>query len=51
MGSEVIGTAEIFFAHLDQNRSNQLFGDQNFVFDGNLTEILGLPANAPAGAA
>lgn len=51
VGSEVIGTAEIFFAHLDQNRSNQLFGDRNFVFDGNLTEILGLPANAPAGAA
>ena len=34
--------AEIFFAHLDQNRSRQLFGDHNFVFSGELKRILGL---------
>ena len=34
--------AEIFFAHLDQNRSQQFFGDANFVFDGNLKKLLGL---------
>src|SRR6266436_2146488 len=34
--------AEIFFAHLDQARSKQLFGDQNFVFSGELKHLLGL---------
>src|ERR1700726_4717343 len=28
----VVADVEIFFAHLDQNRSQQLFGEQNFVF-------------------
>jgi 3-hydroxyacyl-[acyl-carrier-protein] dehydratase len=51
VGDEVIGSAEIFFAHVDAERSKQLFGGHNFVFDGNLTEILGLPPNEPAGAA
>lgn len=54
VGNEQIGEAEIFFAHLDQNRSNQLFGDHNFVFDGNLKEILGIAAltsTSNAGAA
>jgi 3-hydroxyacyl-[acyl-carrier-protein] dehydratase len=32
--------AEIFFAHLDQNRSQQLFGDHNFVFGGELKQVL-----------
>lgn len=32
--------AEIFFAHLDQNRSSQLFGDQNFVFSGEIKYML-----------
>lgn len=39
---ESIGEAEIFFAHLDQNRSAQMFGDQNFVFSGELKKVLGL---------
>ena len=34
--------AEIFFAHLDKARSQQLFGDHNFVFSGELKHVLGL---------
>ena len=34
--------AEIFFAHLDKSRSQQLFGDHNFVFSGELKHLLGL---------
>ncbi|MBJ7305880.1 MAG: beta-hydroxyacyl-ACP dehydratase [Planctomycetota bacterium] len=34
--------AEIFFAHLDQARSKQMFGDHNFVFSGELKYLLGL---------
>jgi len=34
--------AEIFFAHLDQSRSQQIFGDRNFVFSGELKHILGM---------
>ena len=37
---QVVVEAEIFFAHLDQNRSQQLFGDQNFVFSGELKRVL-----------
>jgi 3-hydroxyacyl-[acyl-carrier-protein] dehydratase len=37
-----IGEAEIFFAHLDQSRSQQIFGDHNFVFSGELKHMLGL---------
>ena len=37
-----LGEAEIFFAHLDQARSQQLFGDHNFVFSGELKYMLGL---------
>jgi 3-hydroxyacyl-[acyl-carrier-protein] dehydratase len=33
--------AEIFFAHLDQNRSAQMFGDHNFVFSGEMRYLLG----------
>jgi 3-hydroxyacyl-[acyl-carrier-protein] dehydratase len=39
---EVIAEAEIFFAHLDQARSQQLFGDHNFVFSSELKHLLGL---------
>jgi 3-hydroxyacyl-[acyl-carrier-protein] dehydratase len=39
---ELIAEAEIFFAHLDQSRSQQLFGDHNFVFSGELKHLLGL---------
>ncbi len=38
----VIAEAEIFFAHLDQARSQQLFGDHNFVFNSELKHLLGL---------
>ena len=37
-----IAEAEIFFAHLDQARSQQMFGDHNFVFSGELKYLLGL---------
>ena len=42
VGEELVGEAEIFFAHLDQSRSKQLFGDHNFVFSGELKHMLGL---------
>ena len=35
-----IGEAEIFFAHLDQSRSKQIFGDRNFVFTGEMRHML-----------
>lgn len=41
-GASLLGEAEIFFAHLDQSRSQQVFGDRNFVFSGELKEMLGL---------
>ena len=41
-GDAVAVEAEIFFAHLDQNRSRQLFGDHNFVFSGELGRVVGL---------
>ena len=34
--------AEIYFAHLDKSRSQQVFGDRNFVFSGELKHLLGL---------
>ena len=41
---ELVAEAEIFFAHLDKSRSAQLFGDHNFVFDGELKRLLaGVP--------
>lgn len=39
---ELIGEAEIFFAHLDKARSQKVFGDRNFVFSGELKQLLGL---------
>jgi len=39
---ELIVEAEIFFAHLDKSSSQQFFGDQNFVFSGELKHLLGL---------
>ena len=41
-GEELIAEAEIFFAFLDKSRSQQFFGDQNFVFSGELKHPLGL---------
>ncbi len=55
-GVELIAEAEIFFAHLDQNRTRQAFGDDNFVFSGELSYLLGQaklaagPAQLPPGA-
>jgi 3-hydroxyacyl-[acyl-carrier-protein] dehydratase len=45
-----IGEAEIFFAHLDQSRSQQIFGDRNFVFTGEMRHLLDrlLPPTARA---
>ena len=37
----LVAEAEIFFAHLDQARSRQLFGDRNFVFTGEMKYLLG----------
>ncbi len=45
--AEVIVETEIFFAHLDQARSGQLFGDKNFVFSGGLKDMLGLSKLTP----
>ena len=42
VGQELIAEAEIFFAHLDQARSGAIFGDRNFVFTGELKNLLGL---------
>lgn len=38
----LIAEAEICFAHLDQSRSQTIFGDRNFVFSGELKQLLGL---------
>lgn len=38
----LLAEAEIFFAHLDKSRSQQIFGDHNFVFSGELKNMLGL---------
>jgi len=45
-GDELVAEAEIFFAHLDQNRSQQTFGDHNFVFGGELQYLLGMAKQA-----
>jgi len=42
VNNELIVDAEIFFAHLDQSRSRQIFGDHNFVFSGELRQLLGI---------
>jgi 3-hydroxyacyl-[acyl-carrier-protein] dehydratase len=42
VGDALVMEAEIFFAHLDQSRSQQMFGDHNFVFSGELKHMLGL---------
>ncbi len=40
--SEEVARVHIFFAHLDRSRSNQVFGEHNFVFSGELKYMLGL---------
>lgn len=54
VGDEVTAEMEIFFAHLDQNRSQQLFGEHNFVFSGEMRYLVGrwtAAARSAAGAA
>jgi 3-hydroxyacyl-[acyl-carrier-protein] dehydratase len=41
-GGELVAEAELMFAHLDQARSNPMFGEKNFVFSGELGKLLGL---------
>lgn len=41
VGGQVTAEAEIFFAHLDQARSKQIFGEGNFVFSGEMKYLLG----------
>ncbi len=48
VGDELIAEAEIFFAHLDQARSGAIFGDKNFVFGGELKNLLSRLAKAAA---
>ena len=48
VGEELLADAEIFFAHLDQARSGAIFGDRNFVFSGELKNLLGLSKIMPA---
>lgn len=48
VGDEQIGETEIFFAHVTAEQSKQLFGATNFVFDGNLKDILGMGTVTPA---
>jgi 3-hydroxyacyl-[acyl-carrier-protein] dehydratase len=42
VGDELVAETEIFFAHLDKSRSQQLFGEHNFVFTGEMKHLLGL---------
>jgi 3-hydroxyacyl-[acyl-carrier-protein] dehydratase len=42
IGDEQIGEAEIMFMHLDKARSGAVFGDKDFVFAGELGNLLGL---------
>ena len=46
VAGQLTAEAEIFFAHLDQSRSKQLFGDHNFVFGGEMKYLLGQLAKA-----
>ncbi|WP_020473048.1 3-hydroxyacyl-ACP dehydratase FabZ family protein [Zavarzinella formosa] len=42
VGDELIGEAEIFFAHVDPSQTKDLLGEDNFVFTGQLQKMLGL---------
>jgi len=37
---QVTAEVEVFFAHLDQNRSQQMFGERNFVFSGEMRNLV-----------
>src|SRR5205085_521844 len=54
VGGELTAEVEIFFAHLDQNRSQAIFGEHNFVFGGEMRALvakLTSVARKPAAAA
>jgi len=42
VGKELIGEAEIFFAHVEPDQLKDLTGSDNFVFTGNLHKLLSL---------
>ncbi len=42
LGDELLADVEIVFAHLDNSRSNQIFGPKNFVFTEQLMGVLDL---------
>ena len=48
---QVTAEIEIFFAHLDQNRSKAIFGDQNFVFGGEMKNLVSKFTGSVASAA
>ncbi len=50
-GAELIGEAEIFFAHVDPGQTKDLLGEENFVFTGQLQKMLGLAKAASKTAA
>lgn len=47
---ELVGEAEIMFIHLDQSRAGAIFGEENFVFTGNLLRVIGLNKLLPGAA-
>ena len=47
-GTDAVCDVEIFFAHLDRNRAKQAFGDDNFVFTGEMQHLLGMARQAAA---
>src|SRR5262245_29707412 len=50
-GDELIGEAELFFAHVEPDQVKALTGSDNFVFTGNLHKLLGLAKAAAKSAA
>jgi 3-hydroxyacyl-[acyl-carrier-protein] dehydratase len=49
VGDELIGEAEITFAHLDQSRSQQVFGEKNFVFNSDMRDLMETVRDRPPG--
>lgn len=47
-GTDAVGEVDIFFAHLDRNRTQQAFGEHNFVFTGEMEHLLGMARLAAA---
>ena len=42
LDGELLADVEIFFAHLDKSRANQIFGSKNFVFTQQMLTVLNL---------